>query len=385
MKADDNGTSFCSSLVTDSTARFSELKYTTVIRPGIEESLWTLAILAAFFNALVIAARCKTSHYRTSSLSVLLINMAASDLVLAIGKVLFLANARLVVHWCDEATTTMKRLCYVSYVFSNISSAMTALLSMTIASIGFKEIVGCFCCRDSFRNTSNRRPIAVILSVNWLLSITYATLMTITNRRDVTLIEIGGRSFLDWHVCWANDMAPSAHRFSFYRDIVTIVCYFFVVIAVTCLYTTIVSVVYYTRKAKETQFRSRLGWTIMTTVFVSVPLVLVQLVWNSLLVWNTGDLEGFLHNDYTTYLGTVSNFSLLSVAMVNPLLFTLLAMTCWRKIFNTCRCCSRERDVDIDSTSSHPALVEEMTPIFTDGSSLYSSCDNTFYTTPNYT
>ena len=365
----------CPSL-NDSAAKFSQFKYSTLTKPGVEASFWTLAVLAAFLNVLVIVARCRSARHRTSPLSMLLINLATSDFLLATGKILYLITARIVASWCSETTVMSKSLCFAAYLLSNMSCSMTTLTSATIASFGFKEIVGCCCC-SSGRNS--KRQVLVILTFTWLISIAYAAAMIKNDGSHLTSIEINGSSFIDWHICWVYDMAPAHNATAAHRDIATICAYFVFVFGITALYSTIVSVVYCTSKAKDTQFRSRLGWTLMTTVFISVPLVSVQIIWNLLLISNADDLGKFLKHKFATYLGIVADFSLLSVALLNTLLFTILTVTCWHNLFGLrCRSCFRRRDLRFEATS----LVDETSSVFPDtsNSTLYScEIDNSRY------
>ena len=151
----------CPSL-NDSAAQFSELKYSTLTKPGVEASFWTVAVLAAFLNILVIVARCRTARHRTSPLSMLLINLATSDFLLATGKILYLITARIVASWCSETTVVSKSLCFAAYLLSNMSCSMTTLTSATIASFGFKEIVGCCCC-SSGRNSKRQAQLDALI------------------------------------------------------------------------------------------------------------------------------------------------------------------------------------------------------------------------------
>ena len=267
-------------------------------------AFWVLAISAVFLNALVIAARCRYSRYRTSPLSLLLVNLAASDFLLATGKIVFLVTAQLVTSWCDEATDTTKNFCYGASILSNISISMTTLMWIAVSSFAFREIVGCFFCSIS---PTSKRSTGGILFILWLLSVAYAVYMTLsyTQVQNVT-IEVGGRSFLNWHVCWAYDMAPSDDEAAARRDLILISFYAAIVIAVIVLYLTVVIVVYCTTKAKETQFRSRLGWTLMTAILVDF----VQIAWNFLLVLKADELGDLLQRSYATNLGTAADFRL---------------------------------------------------------------------------
>ena len=361
MNASNRSAFLCPPL-NGSTVQFSEFKYTTLTKPGVEVAFWVLAISAVFLNALVIAARCH-SRYRTSPLSLLFVNLAASDLLLATGKIVFLVTAQLVTSWCDEATDTTKNLCYGAYILSNISISMTTLMWIAVSSFAFREIVGCFCCSIS---PTSKRSTGAILFILWLFSVAYAVYMTLSYSRVQNFtIEVGGRSFLNWHMCWAYDMAPSGDEAAARRDLILMSFYAAIVIAVIVLYLTVVIVVYCTAKAKETQFRSRLGWTLMTAILVELPLVFVQIAWNFLLVLNADELGDLLQRSYATNLGIAADFSIISVALLTPLLFTVLTAICWQNLFGlSCNCLLSERDHRFHPTS----LVDETASIFTDES-----------------
>ena len=330
-------------------------------------AFWVLAISAVFLNALVIAARCRYSRYRTSPLSLLLVNLAASDFLLATGKIFFLVTAQLATSWCDEATDTTKNLCYGGFILSNISIAMTTLMWLAVSSFAFREIVGCFCC--SITPTS-KRSTGAILFILWLFSVAYAVYMTLSYTRVHNFrIEVGGRSFLSWHMCWAYDMAPSDDEAA-RRDLILLSFYTAIVIAAFVLYLTVVIVVYCTTKAKETQFRSRLGWTLIMAILVAVPLVFVQIVWNFLLLLNADELGDLLERSYATNLGIAADFSTISVALWTPLQFTVLTTICWKNLFGlSCKCLQSERDHRFPPTS----LVDETASIFTDESNTRGS------------
>ena len=363
-----NRSSFLCPPLNGSTLLFSEFKYSTLTKPGVEVAFWVLAILAIILNALVIAARCRYSRYRTSPLSLFLVNLAASDFLLATGKIFFLVAAQLVTSWCDEATDTTKNLCYGAHILSNISISMTSLMWLAVSSFAFKEIVGCLCCSIS---PTSKRSTSAILLILWLFSVAYAVYMTLSYTRVQNFtIEYGGRSFLNWHTCWAYDMAPSGDEAAARRDLILLSFYAAIVIVVIVLYLTVVIVVYCTTKAKETQFRSRLGWTLMTAILFAVPLVLVQLVWNYLLVLNADELGDLLERSYAKNLGIAADFSLISVALLTPLQFTVLTKICWQNLFGfSCKCLLSERDHRFPPTS----LVDETASIFTDESNTRGS------------
>ena len=168
------------------------------------DQTWSRSVLldARSFGGLLERSRhcskmpaCASPHF---PLSMLLINLATSDFLLATGKILYLITARIVASWCSETTVMSKSLCFTAYLLSNMSCSMTTLTSATIASFGFKVIVGCCCC-SSGRNS--KRQVFVILTFTWLISIAYAAAMIKNDRSHLTSIEINGSSFIDWHIC----------------------------------------------------------------------------------------------------------------------------------------------------------------------------------------
>ena len=200
-----NRSAFLCPPLNGSTVQFLEFKYSTLKKTGVEAAFWALAISAIFLNALVIAARCRYSRYRTSSVSLLLVNLAASDFLLATGKIVFLVTTQLVTSWCDEATDTTKNLCYGVHILPNISISMMILLWLAVSSFALREIVGCFCCSIS---PTSKHSTSAILFILWLFSVAYAVYMTLSYTRVHNFtIEVGGRLFLNWHTCWAYDMA----------------------------------------------------------------------------------------------------------------------------------------------------------------------------------
>ena len=247
--------------------RLSFLFYNIIAsRPGVAVGLLLISGLAILFNVAVIVWRCSSNR---SPHSILVINLALSDILLSLGRILLVAVMKRRKNWCAYVSLLMARLCWTSRVIANAAIFLWAMLYVTIIFLGFMQIVGC-CGR---RISAGKRSLGILLVVEWLISFalstsgelhsyTYNQLLHESHNISIGLAKCG--TFFQF------GEYPS-HRLG---QVITDSSYFFVAIAMTSFY--IATVVFVCRKLRDNrQIRNQEGIRLMTAIFlVSIPLLL---------------------------------------------------------------------------------------------------------------
>eukprot|EP00118_Oscarella_pearsei_P019083 m.199858 g.199858 ORF g.199858 m.199858 type:complete len:419 (+) comp39580_c0_seq4:590-1846(+) len=353
-------------------AVFSYFKYTTVTHSGVKSSLWIILLLAVISNVGVIIHRGRWRGKRggkdrqMTSLSILLINLAASDLFIAIGKILFLAAVQTTNSWCEEATEGTKRLCFGAFLFSTVACSMTMLMVVTVAALFFKELVGC--CKQP-RNTS-RLTIGVIVLVDWILSIVYFVFhRAFSFSEDVTLP--GGTKINNWHNCWAYDTAADSalHRI---RDLVSISFILFGCFMVGLLFLASLASVYYKNIKWTSQFRSRIGFTLISVTVTSLVLGILQTSWSLYFVIHSSEVKDLIHHPRIQRTAIAVSFFTPFLSLLNPLLFTVFTTSCWTAV--KAQFCPR-KVFEFTNSNSEPRRVDETTNLFPELSDPCTSFD----------
>ena len=146
---------------------FSYLIYTSTAATWKTVTLAVLSVLALVLNSIVIAWRCRRRNRRTNH-SILAINLALSDILIAVTSCLRIAATMAANSWCQTGNTLLSAwLCDVAFLIGTAASETSVIFIFTIALFGFKEIVGC--CGKT-RETSKCTVLSVIV-IEWITAI----------------------------------------------------------------------------------------------------------------------------------------------------------------------------------------------------------------------
>ena len=289
---------------------YSQFKYDTIKTPGVELALWILLSLAVVCNFGVIIVRCKCwrgKYYgETSPVSILLVNLAVSDILMASGKIAFLIIMKLSNAWCQEATKTITHLCFSAFTLSLISSAMSEFIILTIAALGYKQIAGCHSA------CTRKRTIAAVLFLVWTSAIVIPIVIgTDKILRKFTLttgIEFESQ-IINWRRCWAYDVFPhnSAER---YEDWISLSLYGAVTVAIGVLLTaTVTATCCQTNKRQYLQIK-QLICRLASVVATSLSLTLLQISWDVFLLVTEQNFSSLSNQTHFQYYAVAAALSI---------------------------------------------------------------------------
>ena len=349
---------------------YSKFKYEIITSPGVELSLWIILSLAVVFNIGVLIFRCQCWKRKRcgqmSPVSILLIALATSDLLLAIGKLLFLFMVRIAKNWCQEATKTMRHMCLVSFFASIIFSEITVLTFLVIAVMGCMQIVGC-CVR-----TMTTKTAALVVLFEWVVAVMQVlTSFFGFNHSNFTSIatKLEERDLIDWHICWAYDTVPDTPAKTI-RDALLVSWYSLITLAVGIFFSVAVVASYCRKDRRFLQSNSQIGVRFISVALSSVLLTLLQTSWDAMLVLKTKNLDVLLKQKDIKYFAVAATLSIPCVALANPLLLTVTTNACWNVIKDKIlRCKCRHRR----NTNSSELVRVETTRLFPDSESLPQS------------
>ena len=145
---------------------FSYLIYTSTAATWKTVTLAVLSVLALVLNSIVIAWRCRGRNRRTNH-SILAINLALSDILIAVTSCLRIAATMTANSWCQTGNMLSAWLCDVAFHIGDAASITSVTFLFTIALFGFKEIVG-YCGKR--RETSKCTVLSVVV-LQWTIAI----------------------------------------------------------------------------------------------------------------------------------------------------------------------------------------------------------------------
>ena len=342
---------------------YSKFKYETVARPGVELALWILVSMGVLCNIGVIVFRYwkhKTSCREISPMSILLINLAFSDLLIAVGKIFFLVTIRIAKNCCQVTTKTMRKMCFVAFELSTIGGGTTTAILLVFAAYGYVQIIGCC---NTIRRISMKTTVVVLLLV-WAIGIAQG--IPVISGMHVT-IKTKRREILDWHICWAYDTFPRS-AFNRYRDFVSVSGYILATTTVGILYTATVAFTYCRANSAYAHLHTQIGFRLISVVLTNVLLVLVQTSWDMILL--TNDIESMLNKKYFQYLAVLVTFSVSFLSLTNSVILTVSTADCWKAIKRTIFRLKPKRNCEQKTTGSSSTLarVDETTSLFPESS-----------------
>ena len=149
--------------------RFTFIFYNVIAsRPAVAVGLLLISSLAILFNVVAIVWRCSSNR---SPHSILVINLALSDTLLSLGRILLVAVMKRRKKWCAYVSIFTARLCWTSRVIAKASLSLSTMLYVMIIVLGFMQIVGC-CGR---RISAGKRSLSILLVLEWLISFALST------------------------------------------------------------------------------------------------------------------------------------------------------------------------------------------------------------------
>ena len=274
-------------------------------------SMWIVSVLVILFSASVIVWRCRKRTY--SSQSVLIINLAVSDALMGLGRILRVETFRMAHIWCTSASNSIFKLCYVTSMVSNIPIAMMCILFLAIPFYGIEKV----CCIR--RKQTVRRFLYGLMAVGWIFSVS----VWISELPK----EFKRRAILNFTIDWTHCAAYSLHEHIFGTALqLTLLC---ILLIVTALSYFVIAAAVSRRMGKE-QFYLQAKRQLITIVLSMTALLGFEFGWKVYLL-----LYQRLHNYDAKLRGSesfrtaykISMFVPLGIALLNPFLYTF-----WNKI-----------------------------------------------------
>eukprot|EP00118_Oscarella_pearsei_P001499 m.7613 g.7613 ORF g.7613 m.7613 type:complete len:385 (+) comp19184_c0_seq1:55-1209(+) len=350
----------------------SYLQYSTTSLPLAEIMLWILSVAAVCCNIAVIGWRLKLQNKNGfSNVSFLIINLAISDLLIAAGKILYLAATSTVDNWCQTATRLTKHLCIASIISSHAGGLMTGQILVTVALVSVRNYVKF--CGKSPKETSRIVVTTAVIS-EWILGIVGCTLGSVWSI-DGLALKIGDfNQSVNWQTCWtfgegpADNIKVDISAIASFSIFLVLVAGSFVIVAVGMIRGTATS---------PSTPASRLTGLKMA-IFISIDGVLVFLLLASNLYFFVNRKNLTLLLEKETFRGhAAANFIVPVLALLNPLFYTLLAKSTLRKIRHALRGESSRRKMkflkSIESCSHPASFPNEYTALFPETSISHNS------------
>ena len=219
-------------------------------RPAVAVGLLLISGLAILFNVVVIVWRCSSNR---NPHSILIINLALSDILLSLGRILIVAVMKLRKKWCAYVSILTARLCWTSNVIAQAAIFLFAMLYVMIIVLGFMQIVGC-CGR---RISAGKRSLSILLVLEWLMSFAVSMYWTLRSHSYNQLLHGSRNISMTYTTCGAYfelaDFSESRRLSRVFTDSL----YFAIAIAMAALY--IATVVFVCRKLRDNrQIRNQL-------------------------------------------------------------------------------------------------------------------------------
>ncbi|XP_065829625.1 uncharacterized protein [Oscarella lobularis] len=175
---------------------FSYLRYCTTNEPWVKLTLWIVSGLAIICNVGVIIWRVNRS--RVTNLSIVIINLAISDCLVAVSHLIYLSALLTIGDWLDEPSLLTASLCSVSSATYRFSSRLTGSVCATIAALGLKEL----CC---YKRSTKRSFVIGILIAEWVIGVVLTGATAKYFRDELTWSSSVRNRTMNWIMCWSHD------------------------------------------------------------------------------------------------------------------------------------------------------------------------------------
>ena len=249
-----------------------------------------------------------------SSQSVLILNLAVSDALMGLGRILRVETFRMAHIWCTSASNSIIHLCYVTSMVSSIPLAMMCILFLAIPLYGIEKV----CCIR--RKQTVRRFLYGLMAVMWIISV----LVWVTSNWPKDFKTRATLNFtIDWTHCAGYSLNEHLH------GTVTRLTLLCILLVMTALSYYVISAVVSRQMGRE-QFYLQAKRQLITIVLSMTALIGFEFGWKVYLLLyqrshyydaNSRGSESFR----TAY--KISMFVPLGIALLNPFLYTF-----WNKI-----------------------------------------------------
>ena len=325
-----------------STALEIELRLTFIFyevitsRPGVAVGLLLISGLAILFNVVVIVWRCSSNR---SPHSILVINLALSDVFLSLGRILIVAVMKRRKNWCAYVSILMAHLCWTSRVIATASLSLWTMLYVTIIFLGFMQIVGC-CGR---RIVAGKRSLSILLVLEWLVSFALSMYCPLKSYTYNQFLHKSHNISMSFARCGTYFLLGENSSESRLEQVINSF-YFVIAIAMASFY--IATVIFVYRKLRgNRQIRNQEGIRLMTAIFlVSIPLLLFT-SWNAYLMANVKKALEISKSSTFQDFFAATMFVPSIISFFGPFIYTFSTSSFRRRLKMLCRkCCKRDNN-----------------------------------------
>ena len=330
---------------------YSHLSYTCTMSTPVYVSMWIVSVLVILLSVSVIVWRCRKRTY--SSQSVLIINLAVSDALMGLGRILRVKTFRMAHIWCTSASNSIIHLCYVTSMVSNIPITMMIVLFLAIPLCGMEEV----CCITQKQTV--RRFLYCLIAVGWIISV----LVWVTSNWPK---EFKTRATLNFTIDWTHCAGYSLneHLLGTVTQL-TSLCIILVVIALS--YYVIVAAV--SRQMGREQFYLQAKRQLIAIVLSMTALLGFEFGWKIylLLYLRSHYYDAKLRGSESFRIAyKISMFVPLGMALLNPFLYTFWNKITLRRYFKMMTCGKWNEKETGDACSSAATQSSEETRLFSE-------------------